>query len=266
MPRFAANLSLMYTEWAFPARFEAAAADGFAGVECQFPYATPAPVLAQALADAGLQQVLINAPPGERDERGLAALPGRQADFRRAFLEQALPYAQALACPRIHVMAGLIPAGLERAALQPTFTENLAWAAEQAAPLGITLLIEPLNGRDVPGYFLNRQDHAHEIVATVGAPNLAVQMDLYHVQIVEGDLSAKLRRYLDPAHPTRVGHLQVASVPDRHEPEAGELDFGHLFTLIDTLGWDGWVGAEYRPRAATRDGLGWTRRWPQGSR
>lgn len=266
MPRFAANLSLMYTEWAFPARFEAAAADGFAGVECQFPYATPAPVLAQALADAGLQQVLINAPPGERDERGLAALPGRQADFRRAFLEQALPYAQALACPRIHVMAGLIPAGLERAALQPTFTENLAWAAEQAAPLGITLLIEPLNGRDVPGYFLNRQDHAHEIVATVGAPNLAVQMDLYHVQIVEGDLSAKLRRYLDPAHPTRVGHLQVASVPDRHEPEAGELDFGHLFTLIDTLGWDGWVGAEYQPRAATRDGLGWTRRWPQGSR
>lgn len=265
MPRFAANLSLMYAEWAFPARFDAAAADGFTGVECQFPYAHPAPLLARALADAGLQQVLINAPPGEGEERGLAALPGRQADFRRAFLDQAVPYAQALACPRIHVMAGLIPPGVERAALQPTFIENLAWAAEQAAPLGITLLVEPLNARDVPGYFLNRQDHAHEIVAAVGARNLAVQMDLYHVQIVEGDISAKLRRYLDPAHPTRVGHLQVASVPDRHEPEAGELDFDHLFSLIDTLGWEGWVGAEYRPRVATRDGLGWYRRWRQGS-
>lgn len=266
MPRFAANLSLMYTEWAFPARFAAAAEDGFTGVECQFPYAFPAATLAQALADAGLQQVLINAPPGAGDERGLAALPGRQADFRRSFLDAALPYAQALRCPRIHVMAGLIPAGLERAALQPTFIENLAWAAEQAAPLGITLLIEPLNGRDVPGYFLNRQDHAHEIVAAVGAPNLAVQMDLYHTQIVEGDLSAKLQRYLDPAHPTRVGHLQVASVPARHEPDEGELDFAHLFALIDELGWDGWVGAEYRPRAATRDGLGWFAPWSQGSR
>jgi hydroxypyruvate isomerase len=158
-------------------------------------------------------------------------------------------------------MSGFLPAGRDRAELQPTLVENLRWAAEQAAMAGITLLIEPLNGRDNPGYFLNRQDHAHQIVAAVGAPNLAVQLDLYHAQIVEGDLSTKLQRYLDPAHATRVGHLQVASVPGRHEPDAGELAWGHLFNLIDLLGWTGWVGAEYRPRGATRDGLGWFQRW-----
>jgi 2-dehydrotetronate isomerase len=257
MPRFAANLSLMYGEWPFPERFAAAAEDGFEAVECQFPYDWPAADLAVRLGDAGLQQVLINAPPGQGGERGLAALPGREADFRRGFVEQALPYAQALRCPRLHVMAGLIPAGVERESMQAVLVENLAWAARQAP--GLTLLIEPLNGRDVPGYFLNRQDHAHEIVAAVGAANVAVQMDLYHCQIVEGDLSAKLRNYLDPAHPTKVGHLQFAGVPERHEPDEGELAHGHLFALIDALGWRGWVGAEYRPRAATRDGLGWFR-------
>lgn len=261
MPRFAANLSMMYGEWSFPDRFAAAAADGFNGVECQFPYEWPAAELSQRLTDAGLAQVLINAPPGQGAERGLACLPGREADFRRSFSEHALPYAAALRCPRVHVMAGLMPPGSERPALQATFVENLAWAAREAASAGVTVLIEPLNFRDMPGYFMHRQHDAHEIVGLVGAPNLAVQMDLYHCQIVEGDLSTRLTRYLDPAHPTRVGHLQVAGVPARHEPDEGELAHAHLFELIDALGWDGWVGAEYRPRGATRDGLGWFQRW-----
>lgn len=261
MPRFAANLSLMYTEWPFADRFAAAADDGFTAVECQFPYAVPADELARRREAAGVELVLLNAPPGPEGARGMAALPGHEAAFRASLLEQALPYAQALGCPRIHVMSGFIPPGRERTDLQPTLLDNLTWAAQRAADAGVTLLIEPLNARDNPGYFLNRQDHAHEIVAAVGAPNLAVQFDLYHAQIVEGDLSAKLARYLDPAHPTRVGHLQVASVPDRHEPDEGELAWAHLFDLIDTLGWAGWVGAEYRPRGATRDGLGWFARW-----
>lgn len=261
MPRFAANLSMMYAEWPFPERFAAAVADGFSGVECQFPYDWPAAELAQRLNDSGLEQVLINAPPGQGTERGLACLPGREADFRRGFSEQALPYAAALNCPRVHVMAGLMPPGSERAALQATFVRNLAWAAREAASAGVTVLIEPLNHRDMPGYFMHRQDHAHEIVAQIGAPNVAVQMDLYHCQIMEGDLSVSLARYLDPAHPTRVGHLQVAGVPARHEPDEGELACGHLFDLIDALGWNGWVGAEYRPRGTTRDGLGWFQRW-----
>lgn len=261
MPRFAANLSTMYGEHPFPERFAAAAADGFEAVECQFPYAWAAAELAARLADAGLEQVLLNAPPGDMaaGERGLACLPGRQADFRRGFVEQALPYAQALGCPRVHVMAGVMPPGAERAALQDCFVENLAWAAAQAG--GVQLLVEPINARDMPGYFLNRQDHAHEIVAQVGAPNLAVQMDLYHCQIVEGDIATKLRRYLDPAHPTLVGHLQVAGVPDRHEPDEGELAYPYLFALLDEIGWRGWVGAEYRPRAGTREGLRWFAPW-----
>lgn len=261
MPRFAANLSMMYAEWPFPDRFAAAAADGFTGVECQFPYEWPAAELARRRADAGVEQVLINAPPGQGAERGLACLPGRESDFRRGFSELALPYATALDCPRVHVMAGIMPPGSDRAVLQATFVANLAWAAREAASAGVTVLIEPLNFRDMPGYFMHRQDHAHEIVALVGAPNLAVQMDLYHCQIVEGDLSTKLTRYLDPAHPTRVGHLQVAGVPARHEPDEGEICHGHLFELIDALGWSGWVGAEYRPRGATRGGLGWYQRW-----
>lgn len=266
MPRFAANISLMYTEWPFADRFAAAADDGFSAVECQFPYDVPVDQLAHRREAAGVSLVLLNAPPGPPGAKGIAALPGHEAAFRRSFADQALPYAQALGCPRVHVMSGVIPAGMERADLQPTLQANLAWAAERAVAAGVTVLIEPLNGRDNPGYFLNRQDHAHEIVAAVGAPNLAVQFDLYHAQIVEGDLSAKLRRYLDPAHPTPVGHLQVASVPDRHEPDAGELAWDHLFGLIDELGWTGHIGAEYRPRGPTRDGLGWFARWCDGQR
>ncbi len=258
MPRFAANLSMLYTEHDFLDRFAAAAEDGFEAVECLFPYAWPAAALAQRLKDHGLRQVLFNAPPGQWDagERGLACLPGREDEFRRS-VQQALEMALALDCPRIHLMAGLAPAGAERARLQQTYLDNLSWAAAQAASAGRDVLIEPINTRDVPGYFLNRQDEAHQIVQTVGAPNLKVQMDLYHCQIVEGDVTTKLRRYLPTG---RVGHMQMAGVPDRHEPDQGELAYDALFKAIDATGWDGWIGCEYRPAAGTRAGLGWWHR------
>ncbi|HEY2927540.1 2-oxo-tetronate isomerase [Piscinibacter sp.] len=256
MPRFAANLSMMYTEHAFLDRFAAAAADGFTAVEYLFPYAFDAVELAQRLADHGLQQVLFNAPPGDWDagERGMACLPGREAEFRRGFVEQALPYARALGCPRVHVMAGLAPAGASRDLLRAVYLANLDWAARQAAPHGIDVLIEPINTRDIPGFFLNRQDAAHAVVQEVGAPNLKVQMDLYHCQIVEGDVAMKIREYLPSG---RVGHIQIAGVPERHEPDQGELHYPYLLALLDELGYAGHVGCEYRPRAGTSAGLGW---------
>jgi len=258
MPRFAANLSMLYTEHAFLERFAAAAHDGFRAVEFLFPYAFDRTELAQRLGDHGLAQVLFNAPPGdwEAGERGIACLPGREDEFRRGFVEQALPYAQALRCPRVHVVAGQVPPGSDSAALRAIYITNLAWAAGQAASAGIDVLIEPINTRDIPRFFLNRQDHAHEIVAEVGAPNLKVQMDLYHCQIVEGDVATKLRRYLPTGG---VGHLQIAGVPERHEPDVGELHHPYLFKLLDELGWTGHVGCEYRPRAGTSAGLSWFR-------
>ncbi len=258
MPRFAANLTMMYGEHEFLDRFGAAARDGFHAVEFLFPYAWPASTLAQRLADHGLRQVLFNAPPGDWDagERGLACLSEREDEFRRG-IDQALAYAQALDCPRIHVMAGLVPAGVERAALRATYEANLAWAATQAASIGRDVLIEPINPRDIPGYLLNRQDDAHAIVQAVGADNLKVQMDLYHCQIVEGDLAAKIRQYLPTG---RVGHFQIAGVPERHEPDLGELNYPYLFDLIDALGYTGHIGCEYRPRGDTSAGLGWLHR------
>lgn len=256
MPRFAANLTMMYTEHAFLDRFAAASADGFAAVEFLFPYAFDRAALAQRLADHDLKQVLFNAAPGnwEAGERGVACLPGREDEFRRAFSEQALPYAQALGCPRVHVMAGLAPVGANHAELEDVYVKNLHWAAGQAASAGVDVLIEPINTRDIPGFFLNRQDQAHAIIARVGASNLKVQMDLYHCQIVEGDVAMKLRQYIPTGH---VGHIQIAGVPERHEPDVGELHHPYLFDVLDELGFEGYVGCEYRPRAGTSQGLGW---------
>ena len=256
MPRFAANLSMMYTEHAFLDRFGAAAADGFRAVEYLFPYAFERAEIAARLADHGLQQVLFNAPPGDWDsgERGLACLPGREDEFRRGFVERALPYAGALHCARVHVMAGLAPPEADRAALHATYVANLAWAAREAASAGIEVLMEPINLRDMPGYFLHRQEQAHGVVLEVGAPNLKVQMDLYHCQISEGDVTMKLRRYLPTG---RVGHIQIAGIPERHEPDSGELRYAYLFGVLDELGWQGHLGCEYRPRAGTSAGLGW---------
>jgi 2-dehydrotetronate isomerase len=255
MPRFAANLSMLYNEHAFLDRFAAAARDGFKAVEYLFPYEFAAADLAARLQDHGLQQVLFNAPPGDwaAGERGTACLPGREDEFKRG-VEHALEYARVLNCPRIHLMAGLAPDDADRAALRATYLANLAWAAAQARE--IDFLIEPINTRDIPRFFLNRQDHAHEIVAEVGAPNLKVQMDLYHCQIVEGDLAKKIALYLPTGH---VGHFQIAGVPERHEPDVGEINHPYLFDLIDRLGYDGWIGCEYRPRGKTSDGLTWMR-------
>ncbi|MGW7619260.1 2-oxo-tetronate isomerase [Streptomyces antimycoticus] len=255
MPRFAANLSMMYTEHDFLDRFAAASADGFESVEYLFPYAYAAAELRRRLDDHGLRQVLFNAPPGawESGERGLAALPGREAEVRSG-VERALEYAAELGCPRVHMMAGLVGPAQDPAEHRDTYLANLAWAAERAAAAGVDILIEPINGRDMPGYFLSRQAEAHTVVREVGAPNLKVQLDLYHCQIVEGDLTTTLRRDLPTG---RVGHLQIAGVPDRHEPDRGELDIRHLFGVIDELGFDGWIGCEYIPRAGTSEGLGW---------
>ena len=253
MPRFAANLSMLYNEHPFLDRFGAAARDGFAAVEFLFPYEFPAAELAARLAAHGLQQVLFNAPPGDwaSNERGVACLPGREDEFRRG-VERALDYARALNCPRIHLMAGLAPEGADRARLRQTYLANLAWAAAQARD--ITFVIEPINTRDIPRFFLNRQDEAHAVLADVGAPNLKVQMDLYHCQIVEGDLAKKIEAYVPTG---RVGHIQIAGVPERHEPDFGELNYPYMFELIDRLSYDGFIGCEYRPRGKTSDGLGW---------
>lgn len=266
MPKFAANLSMLYPEHDFLQRFEAAARDGFRAVEYLFPYEHEPRELAARLKGHGLQQVLFNGPPGDwaGGERGLACLPGREAEFR-AGIEAALRYAEALACPRVHVMAGLVPAGHERAGLRATYVSNLRWAARAAEAGGVKLQIEPINTRDIPGFFLNRQDEAHALVQEIGEPNVQVQMDLYHCQIVEGDVAMKIRHYLPTG---RVGHFQIAGVPQRHEPDVGELNYGYLFGVIDEVaaqcGWDGWVGCEYRPArgaqpGGTSAGLGWLR-------
>ena len=261
MPRFAANLSMLYTELPFLDRFAAAAQDGFEAVEYLFPYDFTAAEIAERLKDNGLTQALFNLPPGDWavGERGMACHPGREAEFA-ASVATALAYAQATGCQRLHAMAGLKPTGVDDAALRATYAGNLRAAAAQLAPHGITLLIEPINTRDMPGYFLNYQQQAHDVLVEVGAANLQVQMDFYHCQIMEGDLSARLQKHL-----AGVGHLQIAGVPDRHEPDTGEVNYPHLFALIDALGYTGFVGCEYRPQAGTSEGLGWLRRYQASS-
>jgi hydroxypyruvate isomerase len=253
MPQFAANLSMMYQEHDFLDRFAAAAKDGFKGVEFLFPYDYPPAEIKARLSANGLTQALFNAPPGDwsKGERGLASLPGREDEFRRS-LDQALDYARVLGNTRLHVMAGLIAPGTERARHHDTYVKNLAWAADRATPLGITCVIEPINTRDIPGFFLNTQAEAHAICAETEKTNAKVQMDFYHCQIVEGDLAMKLKQ-----HFAGVGHIQIAGVPERHEPDVGEVNYPYLFSLMDQLGYDGWVGCEYRPRGKTSAGLGW---------
>jgi len=253
MPKFAANLSMMYQEHDFLDRFAAAADDGFKGVEFLFPYDF-APADIKARLDArGLTQVLFNCPPGDwsRGERGMGSLPGREDDFKRAF-EKALSYVDVLGNRCLHVMAGLMQPGRTREEHRATYVKNLAWAAQQVAGRDLTLVIEPINPRDIPGFFLNRQDEAHAICKDTGSDRVKVQMDFYHCQIVEGDLAMKFRQYLPG-----VGHIQIAGVPERHEPQIGEINYPYLFRLIDELGYDGWVAGEYRPKGNTSDGLAW---------
>jgi len=255
MPRFAANLSMMFTEVPFIERFGAAAEAGFKAVEFLFPYDHAADAISEQLRRHRLANVLFNLPPGDlaAGDRGMASIPGREAQFRQG-LSEALAYARTLGTPRLHVMAGLLPAGADRGRHRAAYVANLRHAAEAAARDGLDILIEPLNPRDNPGYFLNTQADAHAVREEVGAANLKVQMDFYHVQIVEGDVATRLRRYLP-----HVGHIQIAGVPDRHEPDTGELNYPYLFRLMDELGYAGWVGCEYRPAAGTVAGLGWLR-------
>lgn len=253
MPRFAANLTMMYNEHAFLERFAAAARDGFKAVEYLFPYEFPAAELKARLDAHGLVQALFNAPPGDwaAGERGIASLPGRDDEFRRA-IDTALDYARVIGNDTLHVMAGLIAPTQDRARHRDVYLRNLAHAAEAARAQNVTIVIEPINPRDMPGFFLNRQDDAQAICREVGAPNLLVQFDCYHCQIVEGDLAMKLKRDI-----AGIGHIQIAGVPQRHEPDVGEIHYPYLFELIDALGYDGWIGCEYRPKAGTSEGLGW---------
>ncbi len=257
MPAFAANLTMNYPHLPLLDRPAAAAADGFKGAEILFPYEHPAQALRTRLQDAGLTLALFNAPPGDwaAGERGIAALPGREDEFRRS-IGTALEYAAVLGNTRLHVMAGLAAPDADRPRHRACYVANLAYAAAQAAPHGIMVLVEPINPRDMPGYLVSRQEDGADICREVGAPNVKLQFDLYHAQVAGGDVATRLRALVGA-----VGHVQVAGVPDRHEPDEGELRAEHLFRLLDELGYPGWVGCEYRPRGDTGAGLGWLAPW-----
>ncbi len=251
MPRFAANLTLMFTEVPFLDRFAAAAQAGFTAVEFLFPYEHPAQAIADRLAANGLTPALFNLPPGDwaAGERGLAALPQRFADVQ-AGLERALPYAEATGVARLHLMAGLADA--RDSAARDAYRRSVAWCAERLAARGLDLVLEPINGRNMPGYFLDDFDAAAALIADLALPNLKLQFDLYHCQIMHGDVTTRLRALMPI-----VGHVQTASVPERHEPGSGEMNDTALFAELDRLGYAGFVGCEYNPRAGTTEGLGW---------
>jgi hydroxypyruvate isomerase len=253
MPRFAANLSMLFTELPFLERFAAAREAGFAGVECQFPYDFPPEAVAEAREAAGLPMVLFNLPPGnwERGDRGIGALPGREAEFERGFA-QAMTYADALDCPRLHVMAGIAPVTLDERVHLSALEGNLRRIAPRAAQAGLDLMLEPINTRDIPGYVLKRTEQVLTIMDNVRADNLWLQLDIYHRQIMQGDLLATIERFID-----RIGHVQIAGVPGRNEPDCGEVNFAALFDRLDSLGYEGWVGCEYVPRQDSWAGLGW---------
>ena len=255
MPKFAANLSMMFQDLAFLDRFSAAASAGFKGVEFLFPYDHPAEEVAKAATDAGVEVALFNLPPGDwtKGERGFAAMPGRQNDFDEA-LNKAMFYAEALGCNRLHCMAGLVTENMDLAEARATYISNLTKAGDKLASSGRMALIEPINTRDVPGYFINYQQDAHDILSNVKRANVKVQMDFYHVQIMEGDLAMRAQQYIGP----NVGHIQIAGVPERHEPDIGEINYPYVFALLDKLGYDGWIGCEYRPEGDTLNGI---RRW-----
>ena len=256
MPQFAANLTMMFTEVPFMDRFGRAAAAGFKAVEYLFPYAHPADEIAAALRKYGLTQALFNLPPGnwEAGDRGMAGHPGREAEFRQS-VETALDYARVIGCRTLHCMAGITARGIDREEAWASYIANVRHAAAAAAPLGITVVLEPINGRDMPGYLLSTTTDARRVIETVGAENLGLQLDLYHCQISEGDLAMRIK---DLATVTK--HMQIAGVPERHEPDTGEVNYPYLFEIIDGTGYAGFVGCEYRPRGKTEDGLGWFHR------
>ena len=252
MPKFAANLSWLFQEKSFLERFAAAAQSGFKAVEFLFPYAFPPSEIATKLAENNLKAVLFNLPPGDfdRGERGIAALPGREKDFQ-ASVELALEYAEALNADRLHVMAGITP-NLNPAKAQATYLANIRFALDQITGSDRLITLEPINDRDIPGYFLRTVEQAADILAELDHPQLKIQLDWYHLQIMGGDLTRRTRQFFP-----QVGHIQLAGVPDRNEPDRGEVNFPYLFRLVDELGYEGWIGCEYRPLGKTEDGLTW---------
>jgi hydroxypyruvate isomerase len=253
MPRFAANLSTLFTDAPLIERFGRAARAGFSAVELQFPYELPAAAIREQLDACGLQMVLHNLPAGDfaAGDRGIACDPARAAEFR-AGVPRAIAYAQLLGVPRLNCLAGKMPAGVDDAALRRTFVDNLRFAAAALADAGLVLLVEPINRYDVPGFYLHRTAQAIELLDEAGAANAFVQYDIYHAQRSEGELAATLQRWLP-----RIGHVQIADNPGRHEPGSGEIHWPFVLAHLDRIGYAGWVGCEYFPAARTEDGLGW---------
>ena len=258
MPRFAANLAYLFTERPLIERFAAAAAAGFKAVELQFPYDHAPSAVKGELEKHGLTMLGLNTAPGRTDEFGLAAVPGREQEFAALF-KQALDYVTAIGGCQIHCLAGKVPPEL-RPAAEKVFVGNLARAADLAAERGITLLIEPINPRDRPDYFLARAEHAADVVAKVERENVRIQFDFYHAQIVGGDLIKRFEKHFPV-----VGHVQIAAVPSRHEPDEGEVNYPAIFAALDRIGYRNWIGCEYRPRGRTEEGLGWAREFGIGS-
>jgi hydroxypyruvate isomerase len=257
MPRLCANLGFLFGEVPFLDRFEAAAEAGFAGVEFASPYEYRAAELRTQLKTAGVSLVLINSPAGNRaaGERGFACLPGRVDTFRDG-VSQALDYAVALDCKLIHVMAGVPPADLAYDTAAALYAANLAWAGERGLAAGVKLVIEPLNPRDAPGYFLRSQEQGAAIVAALGHDRIGLQFDIYHCQTAQGDVTTRLEKLLPV-----VDHMQLADVPGRHEPGTGEIGWEYVFRRIDELGYAGWIGCEYTPIGDTLEGLAWRQRY-----
>jgi len=253
MPKFAANLTMLFNEVDFLDRFDAAAKAGFRGVEYLFPYAYDKNQLAEKLKTLKLTQVLHNLPAGDwaGGERGIACMPARVGEFQDG-VGKAIEYATALGCKQINCLAGIVPAGAAPEALRKTFVANLRFAADKLKAAGIRLLIEPINTFDIPGFYLSRTAQALEIMDDVGSDNLFLQYDVYHMQRMEGELAASLKKNL-----SRIRHIQIADNPGRNEPGTGEINYPFLFKHIDQIGYDGWIGCEYKPAAATVAGLGW---------
>ena len=257
MPKFAANLSFLFTDVPFADRFARAATAGFKGVEYLFPYEWAAHDVAEWLKAADLEQVLFNLAPGDwaAGDRGLACLPDRRGEFVDS-VEQALAYAMVLDCERVHCMAGLRPAGVAEAELEATYVANLRHAADRLATAGVTVMIEPINSRiDMPGYWLDDVARGFRLLEAVDRDNVKLQLDLYHAQIIQGDLARTIE-----AHLPQIGHIQIADNPGRHEPGTGEIHYPYLFDLLDRLVYSGWIGCEYKPLTTTEAGLGWLSR------
>ena len=253
MPKFTANLTMLFTEVDFLSRFAAAARSGFTGVEYLFPYSFPKDQLAETLRKHNLTQVLYNLPAGNWDagERGIACHVDRVGEFQEG-VDRAIDYARTLDCKQINCLAGIAPESISPARTREVFVSNLKYAAPRLAAHGIKLLIEPINTFDIPGFFLSRTSQALEIMAEAAEPNLYLQYDVYHMQMMEGNLATTIKQNL-----ARVAHVQVADVPGRHEPGTGEINYPFLFRHLDSIGYDGWVGCEYKPLAKTEDGFGW---------